>query len=201
MNNYEYIIASLPVITLNTRESSLPNADELIEQIRAQLSGRDQVEYDYFLSAYKEENLNADFYKKALASGNNFIAGWFSYDLDVRNTKVKYLNKSLGREESLDVLCLTEEERDFEEADTVNAVLNQKDTLDREKGLDKLMWNRADDLTIFSNFSLDTILAFTAKLKIMDRWAKLDPKTGEEMFHKLVEDLQSTYENKKQDII
>ena len=34
-----------------------------------------------------------------------------------------------------------------------------------------------------------------------DRWNKLDPETGKELFRKLVEGIRSTYDNKKQNYI
>ena len=39
------------------------------------------------------------------------------------------------------------------------------------------------------------------RLKITDRWLKLDEKTGKELFRKLVDEIRSTYDNKKQNLI
>ena len=38
----------------------------------------------------------------------------------------------------------------------------------------------------------ERILGFTAKLKIIDRWNKLDPETGRELFRKLVDEIRKT---------
>ena len=49
---------------------------------------------------------------------------------------------------------------------------------------------------------MDVILAFLAKGKLIDRWNKLDRKTGEEMFRKLVDEVRGTFNgigNKKLD--
>ena len=50
-------------------------------------------------------------------------------------------------------------------------------------------------------FSLNVILGFAAKLKIVDRWNRLDPETGAKLFRKLVTQIRSTYDNKKQNIL
>ena len=50
-------------------------------------------------------------------------------------------------------------------------------------------------------FDIEAILGFIAKLKIIDRWDKLDPETGRELFRKLVEEIRSTYDNKKNNMI
>lgn len=63
------------------------------------------------------------------------------------------------------------------------------------------MWKKVDELTIMDVFDIEAILAFIVKLKIIDRWEKLDPATGRELFRKLVDEIRSTYDNKKNNII
>lgn len=81
------------------------------------------------------------------------------------------------------------------------AVLENGDILRRERGLDDLMWKRIDEITVMDVFDIEAILGFIAKLKIIDRWDKLDPETGREFFRKLVEEIRSTYDNKKNNMI
>lgn len=81
------------------------------------------------------------------------------------------------------------------------AVLENGDILRRERGLDDLMWKRIDEITVMDVFDIEAILGFIAKLKIIDRWDRLDPETGRELFRKLVEEIRSTYDNKKNNMI
>ena len=90
------------------------------------------------------------------------------------------------------------EDRDFEQKEEVEAVLAGNDIIARERGLDLLMWNHIEESTVHDFFDIDAILAFTAKLKIIDRWDKLDPQTGAELFRRMVTDIRATYDNKKQ---
>ena len=69
-----------------------------------------------------------------------------------------------------------------------------------EKLWDDLRWQKVDELTAMDVFDLELILGFVARLQIIDRWLKLDPESGRELFRKLVEDIRSTYDNKKQNI-
>ena len=96
----------------------------------------------------------------------------------------------------MDILVLDEEaqEREFEEKPKVEAVLKDSDILARERGLDDLMWDKIDEITGLEVFTLDAILAFTAKLQIIVRWLRLDPETGRELFRKLVDEIRN---NKK----
>ena len=193
MNNYEYIVASLPVIASDYRGPL--DTDTIISEIRSQLSLKDQAVLDTLLKGFDSDSLDAEFYRTALASKNRFIAGYFGYDLDVRNCRVAYLNKALGRPEGQDLLVLDEDEpREFEDLEKVNAVLEGSDILERERGLDDIMWERIDELTLMEVFTLDQILGFVAKLQIVARWLRLDPQTGRELFRQLVEEIRN---NKK----
>ena len=193
MNNYEYIVASIPVIASDYRGPL--DTDAIISEIRSQLSPKDEAVLDTLLKGFDSDSLDAEFYRTALASKNRFIAGYFGYDLDVRNCRVAYLNKALGRPEGQDLLVLDEDEpREFEDLEKVNAVLEGSDILERERGLDDIMWERIDELTLMEVFTLDQILGFVAKLQIVARWLRLDPQTGRELFRQLVEEIRN---NKK----
>ena len=201
MDNYEYIVASLPVLRQEDVRAENLDAAGLVDGIREQLSGRDQVLLDFLLDGYDPDKLNKDFYVRALAHKNRFLREWFSFDLDLRNTTVAYLNRQLRREEDRDMIVLEgREEAEFPEQATAEAILQGVDILKRERGLDDLRWSKVDEITIQDYFDIEAILGFVAKLKIIDRWLQLDPETGRTLFHRMVEDIRSTYDNKKQDI-
>ncbi len=191
MNNYEYIVASLPVITSDFRGDLDYNG--VIGEIRSQLSKKDEEILDILLHGFDPEKLDRDFYLKALASKDAFIREYFSYDLDVRNTRVEFLNKALNRPEGLDILVLDEEAEpgEFEGWKQVMSVLEGSDILARERGLDDLMWAKIDEIVGLQVFTLDAILGFAAKLQIIARWLKLDPQTGRELFKKLVDEIRN----------
>ena len=201
MNNYEYIVASLPVIRLDDLKASKGLAERLLGEIRSQLSGRDNAILDFLLLSYDPDQLNADYYKRALAHKNRFVREWFAFDLDLRNATVAYLNDQLGREKGQDQILLEgREDAEFPEQARADAILHGTDILDRERGLDELRWQKIDEITLMDYFDIEVILGFVCKLKIIDRWLQLDPESGRAMFRKLVEDIRSTYDNKKQNI-
>lgn len=186
MNNYEYIIASLPVLGKDARNL---DADALVEGIRKQCSAGDNAMIDRLLDGFKADKLDAAFYEAALGSGNHFLREFMRFDLQVRNTKVEYLNSVLGRPEGLDIIPLEEE---FDEKPRVMEILSGTDILKREKGLDDLMWEKADALTQLDVLDVDIILAYIAKIMIASRWSKLDENTGREMFRRLVNEIRKT---------
>ena len=111
----------------------------------------------------------------------------------MRNAKARFLNRAFQRPEEMDVVSLGEEERDFEDAPLLSEILAGHDILGREKALDNLMWQKIDALTTFDYFDLDAILGFIAKLKITDRWLKLDEQTGRELFRRITEQVRATF--------
>ena len=187
MNNYEYIIASLPV----PESARALDADGLVEAIRSQCSPVDNSLIDCLTDGFIPDKLDEEFYRKALRSHNSFIREYFLWDLRVRNTKTEYLNTKLGRPADQDQIKLTEDD-DFDEKPQVMSILSGSDILARERGLDDLMWQKADELVQMHLFDVDIILSFIAKIKITDRWNKLDPESGRELFRNLVEEIRQT---------
>ena len=201
MNNYEYIIASLPDITTGWKFGE-KGPHDYIEEIISSCTEKDRKLIEFLMSGYLDENLNPEFYLKALTHKDKFIREYFRFDLNVRNAKVKYLNKALGRPADKDVLSFPEGtpeqvmefiSEEFEEAAALDNVLGAGDILSRERGLDDLMWAKIDNLTLFNYFDIDVILGFLAKLNIVARWFKLDEQTGREMFKRLVDEVRGTF--------
>ena len=191
MNNYEYLIAGLPVLSSDWSANPHLSARALINEIRSLSSDRDNALFDTLLSGYEEENFTPEFYRSVLKHPNAFIRGFFRFDLNLRNAKVRYLNRCLGRPSDKDIFL--EDEEDFEEAGEVRSVLYRRDLLEREKGLDNLMWEKIGELNTFDYFNVSALLGYIAKLKIIDRWLSLDEETGRNMFRRLVEEIRGTF--------
>lgn len=200
MDNYEYIVASLPVV--NQDNPSGLDVDAIIEEIREQLSSSDRSLLDLFLKGYDQNSLGKDFYLQTRNSGNRFIRDFFNLDLAVRNARVAYINSSLGRPEGQDMVILDEEEQADDECCTgLDEILRDNDILRKERAMDDYIFAKIDEMSCFDLFNLNFILATIAKLKIVQRWLKLDPVEGEKMFREMVGRIRSTYDNKKQHYI
>lgn len=194
MDNYVYIISSLP--SINPEGTGLDNefALKVLGEIREQLSVQDNKTLDFLAKGFDADSLDKEFYIEASKSDNGFIREYFDFDRKLRNAKARWLNKAFDRPLDENTIILdAESDEDFEEAAEAEAILDGKDLLKRERGLDELVWNSIEKRTVFEYFSLDVILAFAAKLNIVQRWLKLDEQTGRELFRKLVEEVQSTF--------
>lgn len=194
MNNYTYIVSSLPVILRDRASADDVRTDEVIEEIRSQLSDSDIEVLDMVLKGLEPDSLCEELYRDATVSPVRFVREFFSFDLKLRNAKARFLNSSFGRPASQDTIVLDEDaEEVFDEEKEVDAVLSGTDILARERGIDDLYWQKIEEITTFDYFDLDAILGFVVKVKIVDRWLKLDEKTGREYFRTLVSQVRSTF--------
>ena len=189
MNNYEYIVASLPVLKPDARTLAGDEASELIAEIRSQLSPADTALLDTLLDSRRSECMTPEFYAGALKSPSRFLREYLAFDLELRNAKAAWLNRAFSRSALQDVILL-DEDGQIEPRPEIERVLSESDILARERGLDELCWTKIDELTVFDYFDADAILGFMAKLLIVDRWLKLDEQTGRELFRRLVEQMR-----------
>ena len=201
MNNYVYIIASLPDITTGWKFGE-KTPEDYIEEITSLCSEKDKAAIAFLLDGFDDTKLAPEFYIAAITHKDRFIREYFLFDLNVRNAKVKYLNRALGIPADKDVLIFGEDTpeavleaaaAEFEEAAALEAVFNIGDILARERGIDDLMWDKINGLTTFNYFDIEVILGFIAKLNIVARWYRLDEQTGREMFKKLVDEVRGTF--------
>ena len=206
MSNYEYIIASLPFLTADFKYAEGEGFQTVISEIKRDLDDRDDALVDFLLRGFDDQSLTADFYAEVLKHRNRFLREYFRFDLNLRNAKVRYLNAQLGRAAETDVL--TGEDPDaqdvdidgfrfsggeFEEELRVEDVLSGSDLVTREKGLDDILWDKVDALSTFHYFDVEAVLAYIAKLHIVNRWLALDEAEGRERFHRLVKEVRGTF--------
>lgn len=194
MNNYVYIIASLPNM-INLFDHDAFSYYEVKDEIEAQLSEKDQQVVNFLDEGFDEASLNGDFYQRAAAHKNDFVRRYFDFDLRLRNMKVQYLAKRLNQ--NAEQYLIEAPEADFEEAKAIQDVLANEDFVLREQLMDQLKWEKATEIVTLENFSFNQILSFLVKAKIIDRWTALDEKTGKMMFQKLVEEVRATFDGIK----
>lgn len=210
MSNFEYIISSLPYLTMDFKYAGQAGFNSVISDIKRDLDEKDQGLVEFLLKGFSDKELNADFYAAALKHRNRFLREYFRFDLNLRNAKVRYLNAQLGREPDMDVMTGEDPEAEdvdidgfrftggeFEEALKVDNILADKDLVSREKGLDDLLWDKIDGLSTFHYFDIEAVLAYIAKLHIVTRWLNLDEEVGRDVFRRLLKDVRGTYKGVK----
>lgn len=159
-----------------------------------------------------EDQLTALYYDYSAQISNEFLRTWFEFERNIKNIltgfsarrhKIPVENLLIGNDTVTNAIRKSNA-RDFGLSSEFPFVekliqLNENSNLlEREKALDQLKWNYIDELNTFNYFSIELILGFVFKLTMVERWLKLDKKTGEEMFRRLVSDLENSYEFPKE---
>lgn len=168
----------------------------------------------YYDEAYSNDSasplsvLSTFYYRDALQLKNDFFKNWFEFDINLKNVllynaarkfNTSYENELIG-DTSLVNALRSKTGRDVGEAaewayfERANQISENNDIANREKAIDLLRWSVLDEMNIFNYFSIEVIISYTIKILMIERWLKLDPKTGEELFRRLIGDLQSNYE-------
>lgn len=163
------------------------------------------------------DQLNWFFYTWAAHHTNPFIAEWFTFEQNLRNVVAGFnAQKGLshlddqaterekavaafivGRDEVAEAV-LRSSSPDFglgTQHPWVEKLLgfSRGNLTDFEKGIDTLRWDMLNEMTIFSYFQVETILAFFIKLSIVERWQGFDEQQGREHLDRLIEELKSSY--------
>ena len=170
-----------------------------------------------FPGLVSEDQLNWLFFEQMIQHTNRFIREWFTFELDLRNL-IAGINSRKGlshfdalatdRERSLSAVVITRNDvaetilrsnaPDFGVvsmipwAERVFAAARGS-LLEFEKGIDTLRWDMLNELTTFSYFKVETIVAFSIKLLMVERWKRLDAHVGRARFDKLTEELRAAF--------
>lgn len=180
MTNYPYLIASLPDFQPDCEPHPFDHA-ELVAFLKAQCPERDARRIDWLEAGLEPANLGHAFYERVARSRCRFLREYFAFDRRVREAKVAFLTGNSLPEGPVEERALLE------------GLFAGKNILEREKQLDRLYWQKAEELTQFNLFDIDVVLAFLAKAHIVRRWTELDPAIGAELFSKLVDEVRGTF--------
>jgi len=176
-----------------------------------------------FVDAFREERslfpgLTPDdqlawlYYEEAAQSGSAFIRGYFAFEADLRNLltaiNVRTLRDSgaaapameqviVGRGDAAEVMRKSTAP-DFGVGQLLpwaDRVLSApRDNLTEfEKRVDAVRWEMLGELTTFSYFGIETVLAFCVKLQIVHRWQDLDPAEGKRLLEALINELKADF--------
>ncbi len=183
------------------RETDLPLPEWLREPIAA-YKNQDDTASDTN-GAPLENILWEAFYRRVSDSKNPFLRGWFAFDQTLRNISAAYIargnkwpvGEQLVGENDITHALAQSSAADFglrgevDYVDSIVAMLEMKNMLEKEQRLDQIRWARAEELTTFDYFNVNVLLAYLVKANIIHRWSVLDRARGEQMLRRLLSEL------------
>lgn len=152
-----------------------------------------------------ENTINDLFYKYMLSHGNTFMAEWFAFDLDLRNILAGISARRMSNDDfSIAANVLGNREvaehvrkssaHDFSLASRYPWVdklvsMEKGNLVEYEKAVDEMRWEKLNEMTEFTYFQVETLLAFLLKVEIVERWQNLDEEEGKKRLDMLLEEL------------
>jgi hypothetical protein len=139
-----------------------------------------------------ENILTGYFYEYVFVHFPGFLSAWFEFDRDFRNILAalsagyQQISPDFHLIGDNEVVGMIKNNRAFDfglsfEFPYINQLIRlheQHDYTELEKLTDQIRWNKTEEITAFSYFTLDSILGYLIKLEISSRWAALNTEEG-----------------------
>lgn len=187
-------------------ESAHPSLlpERLAKVVRAYNDPEGEDAEDVDVSARFEKSLFEAYYAECAACGSEFLKKWSEFDCTLRNILAATVARAeqrpvdealVGTGDAVDQMRRSSAadfglKGEYEFADAVvSAVNDERNILDKERKIDNVRWAQADELSTFSYFDIDAVLAYLVKINLVARWSLLDAARGREMFARLLAEL------------
>ena len=151
-----------------------------------------------------EKSLFEAYYEECAGSKCRFLREWSSFDRTMRNITAAAVARSQSRpieEVTIGEGDVVEQLQRSSAADfglrgeyafvdgVIAAVNDEQNLLEKERKIDLIRWNEANELVTFDYFDINAVMAYLVKVNMVARWSVLDVRHGREMFERLLAEL------------
>ncbi|MCB5246232.1 MAG: DUF2764 domain-containing protein [Candidatus Cloacimonetes bacterium] len=146
-------------------------------------------------------------YEFCSKSSDDFLKHWFNFNRDMQNIiiaingrahNIDYVPYLIGEGELVEKLAKSHSldfglGKDNELFESIYRIWEQNNILYREKHYDILRWKWIDEFNFFNYFNIERILGYDEQLRMLNRWIKLDPTAGKEVFKNTIDTLSKSF--------
>ena len=151
-----------------------------------------------------ENALFSAYYDECAHSKSRFLRQWADFDRNLRNISAAVVARVTGRSAEQSVVGGDETSQQLKRSSAADfglrgdvpyleaviaAVNDETNLVEKERKIDAIRWNQAEELSTFDYFDINALLAYLVKVNIVARWTRLDDKQGREMLHRLMTSL------------
>lgn len=190
------------------KDDSLENLKERVPSYLGKFINAYKNETPLFSGKSWENQLTELYYQYVQTFSNNFIRNWYDFEAGLTNIltafncrkhQVEIQGELIGDNELTANLAKSNARdfginNEFPKLEAILRAVEEDNILEKEKKIDLLKWELLDEWTFFHYFTIEKIFAYILKMEMIERWLHLDKKTGEELFGKLLTNLESSYE-------
>ena len=137
---------------------------------------------------------------------SSFLKDWYRFEKDFNNILVaancrKYKldiePQLIGANELTEKLIKSSAKdfgigNEFPKIEQIFRMLEETNLFEREKKIDLIKWELLDETTFFHYFTIEKIFSYVVKVEIIERWIGLSKEIGQELFQKLVNNMETS---------
>ncbi len=172
MNQYYYLVSSLPMLNFDMRSPILYM--DFLSRCHEQLSIQDIKVI---------ENINIAPPRDTLDSSPT-LRQWQIFETTLRNEMVIF--RAAKRSKDPSNYIKGEAYRDPVLARSAHWACSQEEPIEAERFLDKLRWERIEELSKEHYFDIDHLITYALKLQILERWDNINSEGGMQVLQGLV---------------
>ena len=159
-----------------------------------------------FITDFKEERLKYDvapenvlswmYYAYMMHSENKLVREYAEFSMNMKNLIAAFNSRKYGRDVSREVIgenefalaLRTSNSKDFglsmdyPYVEKVISLMENDNLVERERGLDLLIWDFLDEAVVFEYFSIEKVISFMLKLMIVERWSRMSSEKFRKSF-------------------
>ncbi len=175
-----------------------------------------------FIRDFKEEHLRYDtspenvlswmYYEHMMAADNEFVRRYAEFSMNLKNLLAAWNARKyernidrevIGRNEFAQALRTVNSKdfglsMDYPFVDKVIALLENSNLVERERGIDLIIWDYLENAIVFDYFSIERVLSYMLRLMILERWSQMSSESGRKVFMELIEKFRANLDFEKQ---
>lgn len=171
-----------------------------------------------FIADFKREHLKYEtspenvlswmYYDYLMHCGNKFVRMYAEFSMNIKNLVSALTCRKYGKEVAPEIIgnnafskaLRTSNSKDFgvtmeyPYAEKVISLMNNPSLVERERGLDLLLWDYIEETVVYEYFSMEKVLSFMLELMIVERWSKMNSESGRKVFMEVVDKFRRSFE-------
>lgn len=171
-----------------------------------------------FIVDFKEEHFRYDvmpenvlswmYYDYMMKADNELVRKYAEFSMNLKNLVTALNARKYGLDVASEVIgnnefavaLRTSNAKDFglsmdyPYVEKVIALMDDDNLVERERGLDLIIWNFLDEAVTFEYFSLERVISYMLRLMIVERWSKMSSASGRKVFMEMIEKFRQSFQ-------
>lgn len=175
-----------------------------------------------FIADFKEEHLRYDespenvlswmYYDYMMKAGNPLVRKYAEFSMNLKNLVAALNARKYGLDTAAQIVggnafavaLRTSGAKDFglsmdyPYVEKVMSLMESDNLVERERGLDLIIWNFLDEAVTFEYFSLERVISYMLRLMTVERWSRMSSESGRKVFMEMIERFRQSFQFEEQ---